>query len=829
MKCLLRRGSLALILVVLAGVQGCGNSEEKLAGHLTRAEEAFENDEYAEAIIDYRNALQIDPKNAEAHYGFARSLLETGKIADSYWWLSETVRIDPRNWDARLEYGKLALAVQELEIALVQAEAVIEGAPERAEAYALKAQVLEALERNDEALQFYQTAIRLGPEMASYPRYLANFYVRAGNVKEAERYLRDTIELEPTMSAYHVLALFLMEIKDATRLEDSEVAFRQALSVADPEDPEEVSTAYRLLVNFYIRYERFEEAEAILLRGVEEEPDNLAVIYLLADFYVLRDEKEKATVWVEAATRVNPDDSYPFMRLSVYREAMGQKQGDFDGALAAVQDGLKIDPASEKVRLRYAELLLKKGFREDSPELVAEGRAIADAVLEEDSLSAGALYLKAWADYKENDLEAASLNSRRALEVRPDWANAQFILGATLYDQGDLQGARAELIGAATLIEARKLLVRVHYELGEVEFAIEEGKLALQQAPQDPALRVVIANALLGIGKRKEAIELLLELPESKHNAKSFYLLGRSLMKSGDMEQGRLYVERADRLEPYDARILETLFRTDPSRDRIEKSKKRVAEAIAAKPDDAGLFYLRGLLSLFSGDAASAESDFRRSIQLEPNDMSAYQMLEVALDRMGQSQQEMIEVYEESIENSPDEAANRHLMLGMLYGSSGRQAKAIEHYEQAVELDPNLAVAKNNLAFQLAETGGDIDRALELAQAAKERLPNDPIVADTLGWVLYKKGLASAAIIYFSEAVANPPEDRSTEGRMRYHLALAYDANEQPDRALEVLREVLEPIDERRRAQELKGAQPAADPEWVAQARELSKRLEASR
>ena len=84
----------------------------------------------------------------------------------------------------------------------------------------------------------------------------------------------------------------------------------------------------------------------------------------------------------------------------------------------------------------------------------------------------------------------------------------------------------------------------------------------------------------------------------------------------------------------------------------------------------------------------------------------------------------------------------------------GYHEQAIEHYEVAIGHDPNLAQAKNNLAFLLATADEDLDRALDLAQEAKARLPDSPYAADTLGWVLYRRGIPSAAISYLKEAEA---------------------------------------------------------------------------
>jgi tetratricopeptide (TPR) repeat protein len=120
----------------------------------------------------------------------------------------------------------------------------------------------------------------------------------------------------------------------------------------------------------------------------------------------------------------------------------------------------------------------------------------------------------------------------------------------------------------------------------------------------------------------------------------------------------------------------------------------------------------------------------------------------------------------------------------------------MENYETVLRLDQDQPGAKNNLAWLLADnanaTPADLDRALQLAQDAKNAMPNDPSVADTLGWVMYKKGIPSAAIALFRESIDGYPEGHPLRGTVRYHLAAAYEKNGERDRAVQELKRALD-------------------------------------
>ena len=137
------------------------------------------------------------------------------------------------------------------------------------------------------------------------------------------------------------------------------------------------------------------------------------------------------------------------------------------------------------------------------------------------------------------------------------------------------------------------------------------------------------------------------------------------------------------------------------------------------------------------------------------------------------------------------------------------------HYEEAIRLDPNLAIAKNNLAYLMADEGKNLDRALDLAQEAKAQLPENANVADTLGWVLFKKGIPEAAIGYLQEAEASFKPGDADLGVVRVHLAMAYEANKQPDKAREALARALAALEKQHKAARERGVANPADPPWA--------------
>jgi tetratricopeptide (TPR) repeat protein len=811
---------LALLILALLPSTGCQNESTRLAEHKRRADAYLDAAKHAEAIIEYKSVLQIDPNHAAAHHGLARAYLASRELSKAYWELQETVRLDPDNTEARLQYAEFLLFGEEgeFEQAVEQADAILATHPQRTEAHLLRARALQALGRNEEARASYEKAVEIAPNEAGPLLLLARHHDGRGSRAMAEPLFRRLTEVEPTFRSFNVLAGFLAA--DRLRDEETEAVYRKAIELAGEE---ERSTAVQTLASFYYSRERFDESEQLLRQAIDGSEADLDLIYALARFYTSRGETAQADAMIEEATRAAPGDVQTHLTLSAYR---GNK-GDLEGALAAAEAALAVDPRNRPARLRKAELLVDLGYRKGETGRIAEGRSIVDAILAKEPREPEALFVRAKIEMAEGHLERTLSSLRRALDVRPDWPQAHFVLGSAMLASGDRTGARVELVRALeidpNLVEARHALAQVHASLGEYELASEQGLRVLRERPEDHTMRIVVAQSLVGLRRLDEALNELLAIPDAARDASAEYAIGRVYVMRGEPDLGRVHLVRAADLAPKSAEILEALLRIDAAQGRIEDVTTRIDAALQKDPDSGELLQIRGLAQLASGQPEAAEESLRQAITADPNDVGAYQQLAKLLGRAGRVE-EMVGTYEKALAARPD-SASLHLLVGMLREGMGDVETALERYEEAVRKDSELAPAKNNLAYLLAERGEDLDRALDLAQEARSLLPDNPNAADTLGWVLLKKNIPSAAIGYLKEAEGGlDPEDPAL-GIVRQHLALAYEADGQEKKAWEVIERALADYDASGTGGENEKTAPE-EPTWVAELRALRNRLE---
>jgi tetratricopeptide (TPR) repeat protein len=809
----------SLLLLSAGGVlfAGCSSDEEALADHYDRGEEYREAEQLDEAIIEFKNVLQIDPNHADAHYGLAQAFLKQGKAREGFWELRETVRLDPANHIAAVQFAQISIYAGEIEEALKRVDAVLAEAPDDEKAWMVKGQAHEALKEPEETLKAFEKAVEVAPESDTAMLVLANYHRRNGDRVMAGPIFERAAKSVPSMRTKVSLASFYAE--DRGRDAEAEAAYREGLELAEPS---EQARAYTLLGSFLLGRDRVDESIAVIEEGIETVEDPLDLIYALARVYQSRGNEEKADELIQRATEAAPDEARPFLVLSSYRG----RQGDLPAALAAADRAVELDPDDDAARLRKAEVLIEIGFREDEPEKVTEGRALVERVLSDEPSHPGGLFVKAKLSLAANEFEEAIQALRSAIDVRPDWAEAHFLLGTALRLTGQRSVARTELARAleidASLVDARRILAEVHADLGEHEYAVEEGRRFLAQRPEAHETRIRVAQSLIYLRRLDEALSEVEAIPEEDRDGKVKFALGRIYSATGDYEKSHELLLAALEELPEHPEILSALLQVEKQMGKEAVGLARIEAAVIADPNNAKLQQLAAAAAISRGDVDEGIEALNRAIELDPDDPSGYRRLAELYVRTGRTKQ-TIETYEKALERNPKQP-NIHHFLGVLYEFGGQRKRAITHYEEAIKYSPDLAESKNNLAYLYAEEGEQLDRALDLAQDAKALLPDDPNAADTLGWVLYRRGVPSAAIGYLKEAEAGMPDDYNL-GLVRHHLAMAYEASGDKVSARDTLDRAIEAHSAFVEAQKARGVPVGADPAWLGEARSLRERL----
>jgi tetratricopeptide (TPR) repeat protein len=324
-----RLGAKLLALAPLL-LMACQDDATKLQEHLARGEGYVNEERFAEAQIEFKSALQIDPNHADAHYKLAHAYLKGRKVRQGFWELRETARLDPDNHAAKLEFAQLAILAGEHEESLKQAEQVLEADPSNVAGHLIRGQALDALKRSDEALAAYQAGLAAAPEDPGAMRAVAHALGERGKLDEAEAIWKQVVALEPGYATHTAYAGFLRRYYPQERLADAEAELQLALELAEEK---EKAGAYAQIANLYFNTQREEESIATLRQGIEAVADPVELIYVLSRLERMRGTVAEADALVERATLERPDDPQVFLVLASYRA----RNGDREAGLAAAE------------------------------------------------------------------------------------------------------------------------------------------------------------------------------------------------------------------------------------------------------------------------------------------------------------------------------------------------------------------------------------------------------------------------------------------------------------------------------------------------------------
>ena len=100
----------AAVIAVMLLLAGCASKAQREARLVERAQQYTAQRQYDAAIIEYRNALRLDPQSARLHFALAQSYLHNRQFALAVPELERAIALEPDFLQAQLALGELELA-----------------------------------------------------------------------------------------------------------------------------------------------------------------------------------------------------------------------------------------------------------------------------------------------------------------------------------------------------------------------------------------------------------------------------------------------------------------------------------------------------------------------------------------------------------------------------------------------------------------------------------------------------------------------------------------------------------------------------------------------
>ncbi|MEJ2726501.1 MAG: tetratricopeptide repeat protein, partial [Deltaproteobacteria bacterium] len=387
-----------LALFIIAA--GCASKEEKKGEHLEKAREYVQKNELKKAVIEYKNAAQLDPKDDAVYYELGDTFLKLKQGRDAFQAFSQAVNVNPANLKAQLKVGQILLLGKQTQKARKKAELVLEKEPDNVEALSLLSGV-ELQERDPAAaIATLEKAAALDPKRFNTYLSLARVQLLAGD------------------------------------LDKSEEAYLTAISI-DPES----SIPYIELSRLYARKGELEKAEEELKKLIDASGTNYQNLYALGLFYESTKRlKEAEKTYVQAAESAPEGEIAPFMGLGAFYA----RHKSYDKALEAMNKALAVKKDDLNVQLAIAQLHFD--FQK-----MDKAEAMVDRILEKDQGHIGANFLKGRLFLVKQDYADALERFNLVVRESPRSAMGYHFRALTYNAQGEPKLAQQDLLKAVEL------------------------------------------------------------------------------------------------------------------------------------------------------------------------------------------------------------------------------------------------------------------------------------------------------------------------------------------------------------------------------------------
>lgn len=236
----------------------------------------FRGGDVRNAIREYREALELNPKNAVAHSNLGGLLVTEGQLREGAFHLSEAIRLDPANSsNAHYNLGRLLFRQGRVDEAIEHYSSAVEIDPELVDAHGTLGALLCARGRFDEGAFHLSEAIRLDPENVGARCSLGELLMHQGKLAEAAEHLTIAMRVDPKDSTarYCLGEVLVRQGKDDEAIEH--------LSLAVQIEPEYAS-AHHSLGTAMCRQGQFDEGLRHLSVAVRLKPNDVGILQDLA-------------------------------------------------------------------------------------------------------------------------------------------------------------------------------------------------------------------------------------------------------------------------------------------------------------------------------------------------------------------------------------------------------------------------------------------------------------------------------------------------------------------------------------------------------------------
>jgi cellulose synthase operon protein C len=703
----------------------------------------FAKSQYAAAADEFEKAIKIDPGFAEAHLQLAQSFMLMQQPDRAYREFARTVELRPEDYHARIAMTNLLVMTRNFSEAKEQMDIPLKQRPSDPAVHAADSSLLAEQDDIPGAIREMNETIALAPGRWEPYLSLALLEIKNNDANAAEADFKKVIALDP--KEMHPRVLLGRFYQSSNRLPEAEEQYRDAMAIAPGEmEPREA------LAKLYLTEGKTSDAENTLVQASRDLSADPQSLLALSNFYYTTGDLDKAVATYRTLYQQRPQD---LLAKKKYIQLLIQTK-HFDEAKTLDSEILKANPSDSDALVYRSEMEISGGNLNDAAQTLQT--VVANA-----PNNSQAHYVLGVALSRQGLPERAESEWREALNLNPDYLDAERALAEAAMEKGDMQ----------SLQDAANQMIRMEPE-----------------APEGYALR-----ALVGINRKQfDAADRDVHraIDVAPHSAFGYVELGN--LKFAQNQFGDAVQAYEDALErnPGSVDALRGLMKSYVAQKQPQKAIAAAQAQIERVPDTSDFYDLlgSGLFHLMN-DLNAAEPALEKSVALDGNTDAVIQLCQVQAAK-GEIDQ-AIATAVQALKRSPREDSVA-TVLGDLYAAKADWKDAQAAYQSAVTINPQNGPADNDLARAMLHTGGNLDVAMTLVQTARRALPDSPSVVDTIGWIYFQRGEYAMAVDSLQQALSlEEARQMPDDPDIHYHLGMAYEKTNQRALAREHFEHVL--------------------------------------
>jgi tetratricopeptide (TPR) repeat protein len=744
---------------LLIGIlSSCGTPSDSAEKFVASGKALVAEGKIEKAKLEFKNAIQVDPEQAEPFYQMALLDEKEEKRESMFANLSKAIQLSPNHYEAIVKLSQVHLLAGNPDAAMDAINPVL--AADRNNVMALVSRGLINMKKDNisAANQDIEQALGLDPTNTAAISAKALILQQQGRSDRALIVLSAGIKKHPDELSLRRIKLSILEAQE--RYEEVEVIYK-SLMVKYP-DAIWVPISMAKLVNMQGRYN---DSKQILQQFIVAHPDEkqvkLVLISLmqtkepeqvmgLLERYIQQDKfdfdmrfakvklqltasKEDAAV-TELKRIIEMDsDGNNGRQAEVLLAGLDLQNGDVKAAETKVQSVLTVSPEDEAALLLKANIEM---INKDTDIAITDLRV----VLRNNPESEPALLLLAQAYMLSGSTELADDNFRQALAVNPRNTVAALSVANNLMQSGDLNRTEEVLV---------KALIHAPHKVPLLE-ALAQVRILMKDWPGSKA---VVDTLRAG----------------NKESAVAYYFNARISQEQGYYSNAIEDYKLALAAKPDMSRALQGLAYSSMQLGQQQALLDFLKNFIVDNPRQFAAY--KGLSSVYSQDESwdEAINIVEKGLALEPKWQSGYSIL--ASTYLAQNKKkEIFETYLRGIKANPG-SSFLSLQLASAYELSGDFEKARALYETVLAKDQSNEPAINNLAALYTDrfnSKDNLERALDLSSRFKDA--TEPYYLDTYAWVNVQLNNLDEAQPILEQVVKLHPNVAA----YNYHLGVLY-------------------------------------------------------